>query len=233
MPKAEKGRYVPSPVLVLVAVLVAQAGASAAPHQPDDAGRQASEAPRLRIDTERSYLVAVTTRAGALGFLGHEHGVLAPEWEAEVRYDPADLASAQASVSVAVPALLVDTEMARRRARLGEGPSSDEVDGIRERMLGADQLDADSHPAIRFVSETVEMVDPLHLRVSGTLTLHGISRPVETVMTVRPIEQFLLFHGELAIRQTDFGITPVSIGGVVKVGDEVRIRYAIWTLPGP
>lgn len=201
---------------------------------PETAVQEASDAPPvLRVDPQRSYLVAITTRAGVLGFLGHEHGVLAPEWDAQVRYDAANPASARVWVNVVVPELLIDTAEARRRARLAAGPPADKIGEIRARMLGVDQLDAASHSGIRFVSETVVPLDPPRLRVSGKLTLHGTTRPVETVMTVRRIEQFLLFHGELSIRQTDYGITPVSIGGIVKVGDEVRIRYAIWVFAEP
>jgi hypothetical protein len=38
----------------------------------------------------------------------------------------------------------------------------------------------------------------------------------------------LTASGEARIRQTDFGIEPVSaVGGAVKVKDEVLVRYAI------
>ena len=222
-------------LLALAAPETTGTSAWATGHPVGAMAQEADESPpSLRIDNERSYLVAVTTRAGVLGFLGHEHGVLSPEWTAEVRYDPADPASARASLSVAVPKLLIDTEAARRRARLAAaGPSDDELVEIHDRMLGPDQLDAAAHPRLSFVSEVVEPLDPARLRVQGQLTLHGVTRAVETVMTVRRVEEFLLFHGELSIRQTDFGITPVSIGGVVKVGDEVQIRYAIWAIAEP
>ena len=35
--------------------------------------------------------------------------------------------------------------------------------------------------------------------------------------------------GRFSIKQTDFGITPISIGGVVKVKDELNITFTIAT----
>ncbi len=187
---------------------------------------------QLTVDTARSYIVATTCRAGMLGFLGHEHGVLATGWQATVRYDPE--APERSSIEIVDSALelVIDTETARRRARLKqEGPNETEIPEIQTRMLGPEVLDTEQHPLLEFRSERVEARGDNRLRVHGQLTLLGISRPVKVDVWVRKIQQFRLFSGQLEIKQRDFGIDPISMGGVVKVADKVKIRIEMWTLP--
>jgi len=188
-------------------------------------------AARYRVDKGRSYIVATAGRAGVMGFLGHEHGVLATAWSAELDYDEQAPEHSSLAVEVSSVNLIVDTEAARKRARLGSGPGADDVAEIQARMLGPTLLDADDHPWIRFRSDRVEALEPGKLRVHGEFTLLETTRPVQFETTVRQVEAFTLFVAQFQIRQTDFGIQPVSIGGVVKVADEVKIRIALWTLP--
>jgi len=191
------------------------------------------DAQGLEVDTARSYIVARTGRAGVLGFLGHEHGVLATEWTAEVSYDAA--APERSSISVAVTAarIVADTAEARRRARLaGDGPGAEDVVEIQSRML-EQVLRVDEYPLVEFHSDKVESRGTNRLRVSGPMTLAGATRPVQADVWVRHIEGLMLFSARFEIRQTDFGIEPVSVGGVVKVADEIEIRFELWTRPAP
>ena len=60
--------------------------------------------------------------------------------------------------------------------------------------------------------------------VQGELELHGRTRPVK-VDVVRDQGHY---KGSTPLKQSDFGITPISIaGGTVKVKDELRIEFDI------
>ena len=204
----------------VVALLLAGSGAGAA---------GAASAP-LQIDMTRSYIVAKAGKAGVLGFLGHKHGVLATAWEAEVSYDAGAPETSSIAVVVTAAQLVVDTEEARRRARLvTDGPSETDRPGIQSRML-EEVLDVERHATIQFRSDRVEARGDNRLRVHGQMTLAGATRPVEADVWVRAMEEFTLFSARFAIKQTDFGIDPVSIGGMVKVADEIEIRFELWTL---
>jgi polyisoprenoid-binding protein YceI len=64
------------------------------------------------------------------------------------------------------------------------------------------------------------------LTVRGQLSLHGHTRPV----VVKVSGQQGHYKGSTSLKQTDFGITPISIaGGTVKVKDEITIDFDVWT----
>jgi polyisoprenoid-binding protein YceI len=57
------------------------------------------------------------------------------------------------------------------------------------------------------------------------LTLHGVSKPV----SVEVRHEGEAYTGSTRLKQTDFGIQPVSVaGGAVKVKDEVEISFKIY-----
>jgi YceI-like domain len=58
--------------------------------------------------------------------------------------------------------------------------------------------------------------------VSGDLTLHGVTKPVSVDVT----RQNDAYVGTVRIKQTEFGIQPIKIGGgVVRVKDELEISH--------
>ena len=61
-------------------------------------------------------------------------------------------------------------------------------------------------------------------RVTGDLTLHGVTRPLTFAVARREGH----FRGTASIRQRDFGIQPISVaGGTVKVKDELRVEFDV------
>lgn len=85
--------------------------------------------------------------------------------------------------------------------------------GFRETLLGKDWLDAGRYPEIAFRSTKVEVVAPNHARLTGDLTLHGVTRPVTLWTTFNggyPANVMdgarIGFSAEGAIRRSDFGI---------------------------
>lgn len=95
---------------------------------------------------------------------------------------------------------------------------------IQETMEGEKALDVTRFPEIRFQSTTVEARGSDHWIVRGTLALHGKERPVAVDVTLKDEH----YRGSATLKQTDFGITPVTVaGGTVKVKDEVKIEFEI------
>jgi polyisoprenoid-binding protein YceI len=91
-------------------------------------------------------------------------------------------------------------------------------------MLGAQVLDADHLPVILFQSTRVEPKGPDHWIVHGNLGLHGKDHPIAIEATLKDGR----YRGSATLKQTDFGITPVTVaGGTVKVKDEVKIEFEI------
>ena len=70
--------------------------------------------------------------------------------------------------------------------------------------------------------------DGWDIRVEGRLTLHGIEKPISLPLHLRAKDGELRAEGEASLLQTDFGITPIKIGGgAVKVKNKVRIRFDV------
>jgi polyisoprenoid-binding protein YceI len=109
-----------------------------------------------------------------------------------------------------------------------------------DHLRSADFLDAGKHPVITFKSTSCQCVGASEFRVSGTLTIRGISRPVvldahylgkwrtpfwTDAGDAGPITR-VGFVGETRINRHEFQVSwngQLENGGVV-VGDEVIIR---------
>jgi polyisoprenoid-binding protein YceI len=95
---------------------------------------------------------------------------------------------------------------------------------IDQTMKSDKVLDIARFPEIRFVSTAIASQDGGRYQVRGNLTLHGVTRPVELPIAVSNGR----YTGSVKLKQTDFGIAPVSIaGGTVKVKDVIEIVFEI------
>lgn len=182
----------------------------------------------VRVDPGESWVVAVTEKAGALGFLGHRHAVLVTEWDAEVDWRPDEPSASRASVTVPARSLRIDTPRGRELAGIGDGPGAGDVAELQEKMLSAENLAAARHPELRFRVTGVEGRGGGGLEIAGELTVRGQTRAVRFPVAVAPAGAGATeFTGSFAVDQTGFGIEPESIAGVVKVADPVEIRFRI------
>ena len=97
---------------------------------------------------------------------------------------------------------------------------------VQGRMLGPDVLDANRFPQIRFHSTTVKKLETDRWIVNGALELHG--RTHEVALNV--VQENGHYRGQTKLRQTDFGIRPISLaGGAVRVKDELTVDFDIVT----
>jgi polyisoprenoid-binding protein YceI len=94
-------------------------------------------------------------------------------------------------------------------------------------LVGADYFDAAKYPTATFKSTRVEKgATPDHLRVTGDLTLHGVTKPVTLDVTVTKVGQNPMrkadaagFAATATLKRSDFGITKY----LPNVADEVKI----------
>jgi polyisoprenoid-binding protein YceI len=98
-----------------------------------------------------------------------------------------------------------------------------------------DFLAMDEFPTITFASTRVERVDDTTLRVTGDLTVRGVTRPVTVDFEYQgaatdPFGNSRIgFEGSVAISRKDFGITwnaALETGGVL-VGDKVVLEFEV------
>jgi polyisoprenoid-binding protein YceI len=161
------------------------------------------------IDTANSVLTVRVYKAGVFSAFGHNHEIAAPV----------------AGGTVDATAQKVELH-AQARALEVRDPGVSEKDRaeIRKTMLGPEVLDSERNPEIAFRSTGAEAAGTGAWKLQGNLTLHGQSRPV----TVDVRETDGHYEGTARLKQSEFGIKPVKVGGgAVRVKDEVQIEFKI------
>ena len=161
------------------------------------------------VDTNRSVMTVHVYKSGMFSAFGHEHEVSAPIVEG--------------SINEQQPAgnLRVD---ARRMRVLDKDVSDKDRHNIQTTMLGPEVLDSEKFPAIQFKSTSVSRLGEGRWLVLGDLTLHGQTHLVK----VQVEGQQGHYRGASELKQKDFGIQPVSVGGgTVKVKNEVKVEFEI------
>jgi polyisoprenoid-binding protein YceI len=93
------------------------------------------------------------------------------------------------------------------------------LSGLSDQVLDAARL-----PEIAFVSRSVRPAGENLYTVDGDLTLHGVTHRLTLAVSLRNGH----YTGSVKLKQTEFGITPISlVGGSVKVKDEIEISFDI------
>lgn len=161
-------------------------------------------------------------KAGVFSFMaGHIHEVDAPLLSGVIHFNPANPAGSD---------LRLEFDSASLRVT-GKGDPPDDVPKVQATMVGAQVLDVAKYPKIAFDSTAVKTEGgggaTLNFTITGTMTLHGTSRPVTAQVGVTLDGEVLTATGQFTLKQTDYGIKPVSVAGVVKVKDALDISFHI------
>ncbi|MEA9555350.1 YceI family protein [Xanthomonas nasturtii] len=166
----------------------------------------ASAAPvRYALDPVHTRVLFAVEHAGfskALGTVSGSSGTLV--------FDPDDWAAARLDVTVPM-----------HRADLGDAKWN-------EATLARNLLDAERFPDAHFVSTRVEASGENHAKVTGNLTLHGVTRPVTLDVTLNALKRHPLppfrrtvgFSATATLSRAEFGIDAWKS----MIGDSVELR---------
>ncbi len=162
------------------------------------------------IDADHSTLKIHVGKAGLFSAAGHDHWVTAPF--AGGSFNDSDLPQVAFTVDARKLTLVEDNKLsAEQHAEI-------------QHTMHAKVLQSESYPLISFHSTKIEKTGANHWIVTGVLTLHGQSRPI--LAEAHYAEG--AYTGRSTIKQTDFGINPISVaGGVVKVKNELEIQFVV------
>ncbi len=129
--------------------------------------------------------------------------------EGKVVFDEQD--PAQSSVEVTLPLAKLDTHVAALDTHLKK----------------ADFFDAEKYPVITFKSRKVEPLGEHKFKVTGDITIHGMTRPIVLDATLNRVgphpmskAQSIGFDATATLKRSDFGIGAY----VPSVSDEVHVR---------
>jgi polyisoprenoid-binding protein YceI len=162
------------------------------------------------IDRQRSTLTIDVDKRGIFSAFADRHVIRAPIATGLITVDGTP--SAELTVNAAELVAVDPVLPAAKRAE------------VTARMIGPEVLDAARYPEIHFSSTAITLDGADQWRLTGMLLLHGVSRAVAGAVSLRDGH----YRGELSLKQTAFGIRPISIaGGTVNVKDEVHVTFDI------
>ena len=163
------------------------------------------------IDTARSKITIHVDKAGFFSFAGDKHEIVAPI----------------ASGTVDEKAGAVEFTIQSAKLQVLDPPLAENKRAeVQKTMLGPLVLDVAKYPEIKFRSTKAVAAGPNTWDVTGDLTLHGQTHPV----TVSVKKENAIYIGSAKLKQTEFGIAPVTVaGGAVKVKDELKLDFQIAT----
>lgn len=157
-----------------------------------------------RIDPTHTDVIASWSHFGFSNPIAHFGDV-----DGTITYDPENVG--QSSVNVTIPLSGMESHVAR----------------FNEHLRGSDFFDAEKYPVFTFASTGVEAAGSDKLRVSGDLTVHGVSRPVVMDVTINKVGVQPMakrpaagFDATTTIKRSDFGLDKFA----PNVSDEVQIR---------
>jgi hypothetical protein len=162
------------------------------------------------IDTQRSKITIHVGKVGLFSAAAHNHIVDAPISSGKINE------SAPQHVEFTVEAAKMTVE---------PDPKIDAKDqaSIQKHMQEL-TLESAKYPEIRFRSTRTEKLSNGDWKVDGDLSLHGVTKPVS--LGVKQSDGAYIAH--IVLKQTEFGIKPISIGGgVIKVKNEVELDFQI------
>ena len=182
---------------------------------------QANETLRFQLDSSRSQFIAHALRGGLLWFKGHEHLVAAREFSGEAQLNAASLGASSLELTVKTDSM-AETSDAFTAAQKQ----------IIDRELREIVLEPAKYPEIIFKSNKVtgKAAGPsqYELKISGELTLHGITRPIVIPAKVTVSGNDLRAVGEFSIDRSDFKVKATSaFHGMVRVRKTVKFTFDI------
>ncbi|MEO8028962.1 MAG: YceI family protein [Bryobacteraceae bacterium] len=160
------------------------------------------------IDVSRSSITIHVSKAGLLSAFAHDHWIKAPiESGAYNESSPR-----------------VEFKVLAAKMEVKPDPKVDAKDQAQiQKDMHESTLESAKFPDIRFRSTSIVKSGDVW-KVEGMLTLHGMTKPVK--LDVKKSGD--AYTGTAKIKQTDFGIKPVSVaGGTIKVKDGLEVAFEI------
>jgi polyisoprenoid-binding protein YceI len=176
---------------------------------------------RYKINAGQSRFTVRALVGGLLSAVaGHDHTIAIRDFTGTVAFTYGPVTPASLQFTVKADSLAVTDKV-----------SESDRNKIQTTMRN-DVLDVNSYPEITFASTNVSATrieeGKYQTRITGDLTLHGTTRPLTINAIVTFYETRLEAEGQFALRQTEYGIRPVSVaGGTIKVKDELKFSFNI------
>ena len=170
------------------------------------------------LDPGVSRFTARAFATGLLASLGHNPSFAIRQFAGEARFSPE--APEQSSLRIVVQSAsleLTDQVSDKDRREI-------------ERAMRNEVLETARFPEIVFEASNPSLsqggVGLYWANITGKLTLHGVTQPQQITAQVSVSGNQLSAGGEFTVRQSSYGIKPVSVaGGTMKIKDDVKVTF--------
>jgi polyisoprenoid-binding protein YceI len=175
---------------------------------------------RYQIDPAASRFTVQAFATGLLSTFGHNPTIAIRDYEGEIQFVPETFENARVHVKVQTSAMEVLDDMKRDDRQKLEQEMFEKV------------LDVKHFPTAVYESKQVsvqKLSDTLlQAHITGELSFHGVTQAHSFDAHGTSMGAMLRISGELPLRQSDYGIKPVSFAaGALRLKDEVKFKFEL------
>ena len=191
------------------------AGANAARPLPEE------NTVRYIIDVRGSTFNVKATSTGMLSAFGHDPTIAIRDFWGDVEFSPGTASLEDARVLLRI----------RSNSLEIAGDVNEKDRAEMQRRMVDEVLEAKQNAEILYECSRVTGSgngESYWLALNGELTLRGVTRPVPVMTRVVVNDITVRASGEFAVKQSDFGIPPVTaVGGTIRLRDELKCTFDI------
>jgi polyisoprenoid-binding protein YceI len=185
---------------------------------------EAPNSARYRIDASQSRFMVKAFAGGFLSAFAHDHNIAIREFTGLTDFTYGTVEPASLEMTIKAGSLGVTDKVSDSDRQKIETTMRDEV------------LEVSKYPDINFKSSSVSASKTgdgqFQVRITGEITLHGVSQPLTMNARIEFGDKVLRAQGGFSLKQSSFGIKPVSVaGGTIKVKDELKFTFDIVAHP--
>jgi polyisoprenoid-binding protein YceI len=188
-------------------------------------GTQKGLAPvKFKIDAAASRFTVQAFATGLLSAFGHNPTIAIRDYDGEIQFNPDTIDNASVRVTVRTGAMEVVDEMKNDDRKKLEQTMYDQV------------LEPNRFPTAVYESKQMtvqkDSAEQWRVHVAGELSFHGATQSHSFDARVNYMGTTMRIVGEFPLRQSDYGIKPVSFaGGALKSKDEVKFNFQMVARP--
>jgi len=190
------------------------------PRRTHERDGKATMTVRYQFDPQQSRCTVRAFAGGMLMAFGHNPTIAIRDFTGEVQLTPDVLDAAALHVKIQAPSLAVIDNISRKDRQ------------EMERQMREEVLETAHYPEIVFESTRVSAAkltaNQYRVQITGSLSLHGVTRTEQITAHVTVDGDTLRAHGAFTLRQTDYRIKrATAIGGALRLKDALQCAFDI------
>ncbi|WP_433966661.1 YceI family protein [Tunturiibacter gelidiferens] len=173
---------------------------------------------RYIVDARTSRFTVQAFATGLLSAVGHNPTIGVRNFSGDVNFSSEAIQGSEFRMSIKANSLSVQDDISDKDRR--------EI----ERLMNERVLETAKYPEIVYEAplfSITRMGESLYTaNLDGSLTLHGVTHRLPVTARVAIFGTVLRASGDFTLKQTDYGIRPISVaGGAIKLKDELKFCF--------